>query len=765
MYANIIVDVSAKQVNRAFTYIIPEEMKGLIDVGCRVIVPFNHRKIMGIVVGITDKYEENYELKEIIELLDLVPVLNKEMLEIGYDMVNNNTGFLIEAFKTIIPSSLLMKYKKSLVKLNDNKLNEFFISDKISYDDIPTNLKNVLKEEIVKKNIEIVYEAVSKEKILSDTYVKLNKYQFDLPNKQQEIVDYLLKNDDVKKSEILEKGYSLSSLQTLTKKEIVSLYKKEKYRQIKDVYEIVNKKVDLNFEQQSCYDSIYDSLGNSETFLLHGVTGSGKTEIYLDIIEEVLNRGQNAIFLVPEISLTPQMVSRVKGRFLNNVAVFHSGLSSEEKYDEWRRIFRDEVRVVVGARSAIFVPLNNLGIIIIDEEHEQSYKQDNGFRYNSKDVALFRSKYHSCPLVLGSATPDVISYDKALKKEYKLLEIKKRANQSSLPKIHLVNMIDELNNGNKTMFSNKLDELIIDRLNKKEQIILLINRRGYSSFVLCRSCGEVIKCDSCDVSMTYHKHSDSLMCHYCGIKKDKPIKCPKCGSPKIKEVGVGTEQVSEYVKARYNARVLRMDADTTTNKNAHAEILNQFQLGEADVLVGTQMISKGLDFKNVTLVGMLMADMILKLPDYRNSERTYQLIMQVAGRCGRHEKNGDVVVQGYNTDHYSITSSLSGNYVEFYENEMRVRNMGKYPPYVKMTQILITHKDYKEAFKRAREIVKELKSDDCQIFGPAFAPITKIKDNYRVHIMIKSKSKIDLLKILEKNQDINIYIDNDPILI
>ena len=413
----------------------------------------------------------------------------------------------------------------------------------------------------------------------------------------------------------------------------------------------------LTMEQEEAIKPVLKTIDQDqhETFLLYGVTGSGKTEIYLQSIQEVLKKGKEAIVLVPEIALTPQMVDRFKGRFGNDVAVLHSALSTGEKYDEWRKVQRKEAKVVVGARSAIFAPFENLGIIIIDEEHETSYKQEELPRYHARDVAIHRARHHNCPVILGSATPSLESFARAKKDVYHLLTLSKRMNDRELPAVSIVDMREEMRSGNRTMFSRELFEKIEDRLAKKEQIILFLNRRGHSSFMMCRDCGYVMQCPHCDISLTYHRVSNEMKCHYCGHDTGVPEICPECSSNHIRYFGTGTQKVEEeLLKLLPEARIVRMDVDTTGRKGAHEKLLDHFQSGKADILLGTQMIAKGLDFPNITLVGVLSADTMLHLPDFRSGEKTFQLLTQVSGRAGRHELSGEVVIQTYTPEHYSI---------------------------------------------------------------------------------------------------------------
>ena len=766
MNALVIVDVKAKQVNKPYTYIIPKDLEGIVERGSRVIVPFGPRMVLGFIVDIIDEVNIDSELKAISEVLDLVPILSLEMLMLAKRIAKETSSFLITVLKAMIPNALSVGYNKTLKKINDIEsveINKYFINDEIDYKEIDKKDLYLLKYEIKLKNIEVIYNYERKDKVKEESYVKILKYDF-LPNeKQQAILDFLLDRKEVNKKEL--KDFSLSSLNTLEKNGFISIYKKEVYREIKNVVEVNNVINDLNLEQKKAYDSV--DLYDNKTYLLYGVTGSGKTEVYLKLILDVLDMGKSAIFLVPEISLTPQMTARVKAR-IKDCAVFHSAMSDSERYDEWRKIYRGEVRVVVGARSAIFAPLKNIGIIIIDEEHEHSYKQDTNPRYNAKDVARMRADYHNCPLILGSATPSIESFYKAKNGEYELLSLPNRANNSVLPNMHIINMATEMAYGNKSILSNTLANLITDRLEKKEQVMLLINKRGYASFMMCRKCGETVKCPNCDVTLTYHLSSEKLVCHYCGYRQDKVSECPKCKSKKIKHVGIGSEQVEQMIKEKYNCNVIRMDSDTTSTKGSHARLIKDFMDKKAEILVGTQMISKGLDFDNVTLVGILLADITLKMPDFRSSERTYDLIMQVAGRAGRRNIKGDVVVQSYSTDHYSITSTKFNNYEVFYNKEIKYRELSNLPPFAHISQIVIQDEDMNKAFNYGRMIKKRVEQilPDAVVYGPASAVIGRIKNKFIVQLTIKNKKdNYDLFKIMEENQDIDIYIDHNPVLV
>lgn len=779
MIASILVDVKAREVDKTFDYLVPKSLEEVIEIGQRVKVPFGPRLIMGYVLGLKETSDFD-RLKSIIEVLDLVPSLTSELLGLGKELSMSNTSPLVSIYQAMLPQALKSKYKKKLVVIDSSLLSldlalKFNRYSEVIYDNLLKPYLKEIKKNINDGNISIKYEVkqVNKERYIKkikliDENIKVRG------SKQQAVIKYLLTNNDCFKRELMSNvEVSNSTINSLIEKDAIEEYSIESYREVESIYGINKKTVTLNNEQVNVYDSIKEKLNEHSIFLLHGVTGSGKTEIYLNIIEEVLKSGLEAIMLVPEISLTPMMVSRFKGRFSNNVAMLHSGLSVGEKYDEWRKIRRKEVKVVVGARSAIFAPFTNLGIIIIDEEHTDSYKQSESPNYHAKDVAILRAKYYNIPLVLGSATPSVESYYKAENNEYQLLEINNRANKTTLPKVYIEDMRYEFKGGNRSIFSKRLDELITDRLNKKEQIILLLNRRGHSTFVMCRSCGEVIMCPNCDISLTFHDRTDSLKCHYCGHSEENPNACPTCNSKHIRYMGIGTERVEEFIKKRFpSAKVIRMDTDTTTFKGAHEKLLYEFE-HNGDILLGTQMIAKGLDFPKVSLVGVLAADMSLSLPDYKAIEKTFQLLTQVSGRAGRHEIDGEVVIQTYNPDHYAISHARLHDYHAFYKEEMAIRKIAGYTPYNNLVQIIVTDKDVRKVLREGTKIVMRLRKElegNTIILGPVLPKIARINNYYRAQIIIKYKTSKILDKVLKDIyidyvKDIGIAIDKNPSLL
>ena len=595
------------------------------------------------------------------------------------------------------------------------------------------------------------------------------------PDGYKKIVEFFKTNSGkYTKSELInEHSISQYKLNKLIENEVLSIEEESVFRYNDRVYNKDSAKT-LTIEQENIIREYINS--DDKMFLLKGVTGSGKTEVYMKLVERVLLEGKSDIILVPEIALTPQMIERFKGRFGVNVALFHSKLSDGERFDEWFRVKEGKSKVIVGARSAIFLPAKNLGLIIIDEEHENTYKSEQNPKYQTKEVAEYLSELKGCKVILGSATPSIETYYRALTGEMKLLELNSRVDNKAMPPMKVIDMRNELKGGNKSLFSRELFIAIQERLKRKEQIILFLNRRGFSTFVSCRSCGYVFKCNECDISMTYHKNG-LLICHYCGKTKREPRECPKCHSKYVKFFGAGTQRVEEEVKKYFNnAGILRMDVDTTRDKHSYERIYNTFKNGEADILIGTQMVSKGLDFKNVTLVGILAADMSINIPDYRAAERTFQIITQVAGRAGRGDKQGEVLIQTYTPQHYSLQYAVNYDYEGFYEKEFTVRAMMKYPPFGKLLLINGTSKKedlLKNFMHKITMMIKPLVESclDIEILGPIPCMISKLKENYRWQIVIKgefdsyfSKNIKEILYDENKNvyNDIRISMDINP---
>ncbi len=722
MYANVIIEYGAKAVDREFSYIIPSELTDKIKVGHRVIVPFNNRDIEGFVLGISNKYDGEYKLSEIKDVCDEEPILNNEMLYLGEEIQKNILCSKISIYQAMLPKALKASYgtnigikKKRYIKLN------------ISYEEA----NKFLNECKYSKQIEIVEKLITTDKILVDVMT--------------------------------------SSINTLLKKGIIceEFIEVDRYQShISGKYKVV----ELNMQQDAVVKSV--NLDKHDTYLLFGITGSGKTEVYMELIDKVLKMEKTAIMLVPEISLTPQIVDRFVTRFGTDVAILHSGLSDYERYDEYRKIMDGRVKIVVGARSAIFAPLKNIGIIIIDEEHTSTYKQDTNPRYHARDVAILRGKYHNAPVILGSATPTLESFARAKKGVYKLLTLTKRAAAGKLPMVNIVDMKNEIKKGN-FILSKVLINKIQEKLNKNEQVILLLNRRGYSSILTCRDCGNVIKCPNCDITLTYHKSSNTNRCHYCNYSVKNVNACPVCGSDNMKDYGLGTEKLEEELNRLFDARIIRMDMDTTSKRGMHEKIIEAFGNHEYDILLGTQMIAKGLDFPLVTLVGVINADSSLNIPDFRSAETTFQLLSQVSGRAGRGDLEGEVIIQTYNPDNYSIIYAKEHNYLKFYEDEMKIRKTLSYPPYFYITLVNISSRDYELGFSEANKIGKYLKqnlSTDTKVLGPTIANVFKINNVYHYQCVIKYKYDDKLNSVLNKldeiykiNSKVDVAIDVNPV--
>lgn len=715
MYIDVLVELKAKKLDKTFTYHVPSNLEVNIDVGKRVLVPFGRQKLEGFVINFNNSLTFDYDVKDIIEVIDEEVIINDEMMCLGRYIKNKTLCTLISAYQTMLPSAL--KAHKNFVV---NKKYESYLT--ICDDSIKNNIKS------------------DKQKMIFDL---LSKNEFVLKKKCTSISNYVVKS-------FIDKGF-------------IKEVKKEVYRNtFSDIKKDSN--IVLNVEQKSAVSKVIDSDG-FKPFLLHGVTGSGKTEVYMNIIDHYLKIGKEALVLVPEISLTPQMVLNFRQRFGTSIAILHSGLSDGEKYDEYRKILKGEVSIVIGARSAVFAPLTNLGVIIIDEEHSSTYKQDNTPKYNAIDVAIFRGKRHNCPIVLGSATPSIESYTRAKSGVYELIELKKRVN-NNLPNVLIVDMRDEIKHGNR-VFSSVLSSSINERLQKGEQVILLLNRRGFSTISSCSDCGFVDKCPNCDIPLVYHKSSNTMRCHYCGYGSSKKRECPSCHSKSLTDFGMGTEKLEEYVKSNFPlAKVVRMDVDTTSRKGAHERIINDFRNLKYNILIGTQMIAKGLDFPLVTLVGVVNGDASLAIPDFRSGERTFQLLNQVAGRAGRASIPGKVIIQGFNVDHYSILCASHHDYLSFYNEEMRIRKMLKYPPYYNLCSIKVKSKYEDRAIKEGNKIVDFLKGSlDASniILGPSSSNMLKINNVYNIGIVIKYK-KTELL--IDKLQYINDkYVESKDVLI
>lgn len=764
--AQVLVEVPSRQVDKTFDYLIPSSLAETVRVGSRVVVPFGPRKVQGFVLRIGPQQimakseEKVIQLKEVLTVLDPIPPLTEELIELGKWMSKKYICLLITAIQAMMPSVLKSKTIKT-VEYEENG------DRKVRYEVV---------DKVTEKTIPFVQPTCDSES-LQDYLVQLSKRK----KKQREIVQYFVaKPDKIELKQLLQQCQTTrSTVQALVEDNILCLSDEKVNRDpySEHVFE-QTEALPLTDKQQQVYHKITKSIAANEhrTMLLHGVTGSGKTEVYMQSIAFVLEQGKEAIVLVPEIALTPQMVNRFKGRFGDQVAVIHSRLSAGERYDEWLKINEGKVKVVIGARSALFAPFTNIGLIIIDEEHESSYKQDESPKYHARDVAIFRGQYHDAPVILGSATPVLESYARAKKGVYELLPLTERVHGKSLPPVTVVDMRDELQQGNRTMFSSPLYEAITQRLQRKEQIVLFLNRRGFSTFVMCRDCGYVLQCPHCDISLTYHKVNETFRCHYCGHTEQQLQQCPDCHSEHIRFFGTGTQKVEEELHKHFpGIRVIRMDVDTTQRKGSHEKLLDAFGQGEADCLLGTQMIAKGLDFEKVTLVGVLAADSMLHLPDFRAAEKTFQLLTQVSGRAGRHELAGEVIVQSYTPDHYSIQCAAEHDYYRFYNQEMTHRYKHGYPPFYYLCLLTFSHEDLpflvKITDRSSKWLTKHL-SDSAQILGPVASPIPRINDRYRYQCMIKYKDEPNLSTLLNElldrlqptiqKQQLQVQIDMQP---
>lgn len=707
MLVSVLVEIEAFK-EKTFTYSVPSNLESKVKIGMRVSVPFGSRKIKGIILNFVTNCE--YETKDIIDVLDEEPILNEELIELGKKMSKMYVTSLMSCYLAMLPSAL--KFNKNNTKIKYN----------VYYEKI-NNLDNPSKGELnilnLFNNTNIVSNALIKNKVILKRLVDKNILKKVLKE------DYRLKNDSV-----------VGTLKVLTD------------------------------AQKKVLNNIIKT--NKTVSLLRGVTGSGKTEIYIHLIKKVIEEGKTAIVLVPEISLTTQLIDRFRSIF-NDIAVLHSSLSDGERYDEYRKIKDNKVSLVIGTRSAILCPLTNIGIIIIDEEHSETYKQENNPRYNTIDIAIERAKYWNSKIVLGSATPSLESYAKANVGRYNLVELTERVNNNKLPEVYIVDMKDEIKKGN-SILSSISESLINDRLNKKEQIMILINRRGYSNYIICKECGNVIKCPNCDISLTYHKANSMLRCHYCGYAENKPDKCPKCNSKYLMLKGIGTEKIEEYINDKFNARVVRMDRDSTSNKGMHEKIINDFNDYKYDILLGTQMISKGLDFPNVTLVIVLNGDSNLNIPDYRSSERTFNLLTQVSGRAGRKDKEGVAIIQTYNPTHYSIIYSKNHDYKSFYNKEMIIRKELFYPPFCNIVVLRIITDNYDKGnieIDKLKKYLNDNLDNNYTILGPSIS--LKINNLYKFQLIIKYKDKDKLYEVLNsinnnnKLKKIRLEIDFNPV--
>lgn len=734
MQAKIIVELPSKKVDKEFIYNIPLYLD--IKIGSIVKVPFGNRLIEGFVLDI-GIFPTEYTLKEIDSIVNR-DVLNTELIELGKYISKTTISSLSSAYQSMLPKGI-----KASIK---NK--------------VSTSKKRYM---VLNQDINII-----------NNYIDNNRRYI----KQVNILNEIINNNKVLVPRLD------SSINTLLNKDLIKLVYEEEYRYKVESFNS-NKKITLSLEQEKVINTIKEDMDKYNTYLLYGVTGSGKTEVYVELVKECVRQGKQAIVLVPEIGLTEQIVSRFKiglerievgsnieGERKVNIAVLHSGLSEGERYDEYRRIKEENVDVVIGTRSAIFAPLKNIGIIVIDEEQSTSYKQDCNPRYHARDVAIWRGKWHKCPIVLGSATPSLESFARAGNGVYRLVTMLKRAGSAKLPVVTVVDMKKEAKRGN-FILSERLVQNMKDVIARGKQVMLLLNRRGYSSAFICRDCSHTEKCPNCDITLTYHKSSNRFSCHYCGFSKVREGICSKCGSDNVMDYGIGTERLVEEVERLIEgARVVRMDLDTTGRKGSHQRIIRQFDSGVYNVLVGTQMIAKGLDFPNVVLVGVISADSSLNVPDFRSSERTFELLTQVSGRSGRGVDAGEVIVQSFDTGHYSLEYARRQDYVGFYREEMKMRKVLKYSPYYYIVVVSVLSKDYKEGMREARKVGEYLRSKldgEAIVLGPAMANVFKMNNVYRYKCTVKYRKSDKLEEVLtfidgiyRDNVRVSIEVDVGP---
>ena len=807
MIAQVYVNTKNLNIDKPFDYIVPKDMEGKIAVGTRVKVPFGGGNLPkeGFVTALKNESDFDF-LKELSSVSDELPPLTKSGAQLCFYMRERYFCTFFEAATLMLPPGTDVKFEEwislshkyyentSLCKgLRQQQLVEF-LKDNDGCAEM-LQIKNVLG-----KNARNVINALLSRGICEKSFRdkrRANEKTMRLAYYcgEEDITDAIisLQKSAPKQAAVLsalkEFGQlsvpDLISAANTTRNAVESLYVKEliSYREV----EILRNPLDHKEEQEitplvlsqkqaaASRTILKDGKG---TFLLHGVTGSGKTEVYMSIVSDALSRGKQAIVLVPEISLTPQMTGRFFNRFGNNVAVIHSALSLGERLDEWRRIRRGDANVIIGARSAIFAPCENIGAIIIDEEHEQSYKSEASPRYHARDIASFLAKKHNCPLILGSATPSIESYYKAKNGEYTLVELLDRFNKKPLPEVYIADMRTELREGNKTVLSRLLAGEMQKNLQMGEQTILFLNRRGYSTFVSCRDCGFVFSCPQCSVSLTYHKNTDLLTCHYCGHREKVQSVCPKCGGTKVRDFGKGTQKAQEQIEGIFpTAKTLRMDADTTSGKRGHEKLLDKFSAEKTDILLGTQMVTKGLDFENVTLVGVLAADASLNIDDFRCQERTFNLITQVCGRAGRGDKTGRAVIQTYAPENPTLLLAAKQDYKAFYEEEIEYRRAFFYPPFCDIINITVSSSDKEVAQMSASKIAMKLKvalrnQENCCFYEPAPAPLSRLQGRHRYRLWLKCDASEQLIAELRniihekhssRSLDISVAADVNPI--
>ncbi|HAA24595.1 MAG TPA: primosomal protein N' [Ruminiclostridium sp.] len=806
MFVSVVIANSTREYDKFYDYIVPANLEALVRPGVRVLVPFGNSRRLREAFVMEVKAESDYkELKQIGQVIDETPVLTPDLILLSHFMKKRYVCTYDQAIRCMLPSGLSLLYSDEAV-LNTEVCEGLSLEEKKLTDIIAGNggrmkidkLRDIVQMPVEKliaalenkgaikivnsfqfkassKTVKVAFPAVE-----SDVFQELVRDNSIRNQNYIRIMEILYDEGAVAVNELNILGFSNAVLKNMEKKGYISFLEEAVERNPADELEVcISEPKTPTAEQKKALDAIREKIesGSFHEILLHGITGSGKTEVYMQVIAEVLKKDKNTIMLVPEIGLTPQMVSQLMGRFKDSIAVIHSRLSMGERYDQWKKIRNGKVRVVVGARSAIFAPLSDIGIVIIDEEHESTYKSDRTPKYDARTIAAARCKIHNAVLLYGSATPSVENYWRAKTGKITLVEMKERTNKHPLPEIIPVDMREEMDRGAR----NELSSVLIRELRKNkeagEQAILFINRRGYSNFILCRKCGFIAMCPYCSVSLTWHRPENRLVCHYCSYSSVLPGNCPSCKSDKLQPFGLGTQKVEEVVSSTEPGfSVIRMDFDTTAGKRGHQTVLHAFSKQKIDVMVGTQMVAKGHDFPDVTLVGILSADSLLGTGDFRASERTFQLITQAAGRAGRAGKHGRVVLQAYNLEDYSIQAALRQDYHEFFSHEIKLRNELKLPPFYQFGLILVLGKDKDNVEKLAKQIHIDITRNPelnrgVLMSAPAPSPVSKIKGRYRWRILLKHPSIKKLGGILEwvndsynkkGNKDCTVSVDINP---
>lgn len=765
LFVSVIIDLKIKELDQKYDYIVPEELIEFIEIGKRVVVPFGNMERLGYIVDILT--ESKIATKPILEVVDIEPIISDEMFLI-YDYLNNHTTSLKSAIlEAITPTEFMHDYQKKAVLLksfddeiiqNFNRIGEWLLS-KSDYKYL-SKLKRFEKSNLIKL-ITTIKPRVNPKVVIGYEYNHNHNYQ--RINNYLHIVEQFFYQNTILRSDLLEIT-TASVLNTLEKNEVIYRVDVTIKREVTHKFDLNDKDILLNNDQKKAYNEIVSGFNTNKEYLLYGVTGSGKTEVYLKVIEEVIKNGKTALILVPEINMIAQVAKRLKSKF-QDVAILHSMLSLGVKHDEYQKIYDGEANIVLGTRSAIFAPLDNIGIIVLDEEQDESYTQTETVIYETKDLAKIRSKYHNCPLVYASATPKVETMYQAQNNQIKLLELPKRAVIDLMPEVTFVNLKNELKEGNTSILSRKLLEELTTTLNNNEQAMILINRLGYAPFVMCRVCGYVPTCPSCGVSLTYYHEDSELKCHYCGYHEPYKNECPNCLSKELAPRGIAIEQVIYELRKYFpKAKILKLDTTTTKKKGSNEEIWYQFLSKDGDILVGTQMIAKGFDFPDVTLSAVILADENLNLSYYNADEKTYILLKQLIGRSGRH-KPGKAIIQGYNLSHYAI-NTLEKDYMYFYNKALAARKIANYPPYVKMSQVIISGLGYLKTYQEAYIIKESLEENNHKVLGPSQAFILKRGEDYRFKLTIKHEDNDvnQIIKILKEYNNDKIRIIYTPFI-